>query len=226
MEIKNVFFDLDHTLWDFERNSALTFELLFNKYKLDIDINSFLKVYVPINLEYWRLYRNESISKEYLRFNRLNDAFKKLNIDVSSDLINKLSYDYIENLPKFNHLIDGAHELLLYLKKKYKLYLITNGFRNVQSNKLKNSGIGNFFLSIYDSESVGVKKPNPLIFNHALDDSGCIARESVMIGDSFEADIQGSLLVGMNAIHYVNFGEKEHKECIIVNNLLSIKKIL
>ena len=226
MEIKNVFFDLDHTLWDFERNSALTFELLFNKYKLDIDINSFLKVYVPINLEYWRLYRNESISKEYLRFNRLNDAFKKLNIDVSSDLINKLSYDYIENLPKFNHLIDGAHELLLYLKNKYKLYLITNGFRNVQSNKLKNSGIGNFFLSIYDSESVGVKKPNPLIFNHALDDSGCIARESVMIGDSFEADIQGSLSVGMNAIHYVNFGEKEHKECIIVNNLLSIKKIL
>ena len=226
MEIKNVFFDLDHTLWDFERNSALTFELLFNKYKLDIDINSFLKVYVPINLEYWRLYRNESISKEYLRFNRLNDAFKKLNIDVSIDLINKLSYDYIENLPKFNHLIDGAHELLLYLKKKYKLYLITNGFRNVQSNKLKNSGIGNFFLSIYDSESVGVKKPNPLIFNHALDDSGCIARESVMIGDSFEADIQGSLSVGMNAIHYVNFGEKEHKECIIVNNLLSIKKIL
>ena len=226
MEIKNVFFDLDHTLWDFERNSALTFELLFNKYKLDIDINSFLKVYIPINLEYWRLYRNESISKEYLRFNRLNEAFKKLNIDVSSDLINKLSYDYIENLPKFNHLIDGAHELLLYLKKKYKLYLITNGFRNVQSNKLKNSGIGNFFLSIYDSESVGVKKPNPLIFNHALDDSGCIARESVMIGDSFEADIQGSLSVGMNAIHYVNFGEKEHKECIIVNNLLSIKKIL
>ena len=226
MEIKNVFFDLDHTLWDFERNSALTFELLFNKYKLDIDINSFLKVYVPINLEYWRLYRNESISKEYLRFNRLNDAFKKLNIDVSSDLINKLSYDYIENLPKFNHLIDGAHELLLYLKKKYKLYLITNGFRNVQSNKLKNSGIGNFFLSIYDSESIGVKKPNPLIFNHALDDSGCIARESVMIGDSFEADIQGSLSVGMNAIHYVNFGEKEHKDCVIVNNLLSIKKIL
>ena len=226
MEIKNVFFDLDHTLWDFERNSALTFELLFNKYKLDIDINSFLKVYVPINLEYWRLYRNESISKEYLRFNRLNDAFKKLNIDVSSDLINKLSYDYIENLPKFNHLIDGANELLLYLKKKYKLYLITNGFRNVQSNKLKNSGIDNFFISIYDSESIGVKKPNPLIFNHALDDSGCIARESVMIGDSFEADIQGSLSVGMNAIHYVNFGEKEHKECIIVNNLLSIKKIL
>ena len=69
MEIKNIFFDLDHTLWDFEKNSALTFELLFKKYNLDIDLNSFLVVYVPINLEYWRLYRNEAISKEYLRFN-------------------------------------------------------------------------------------------------------------------------------------------------------------
>jgi putative hydrolase of the HAD superfamily len=106
------------------------------------------------------------------------------------------------------------------------LYLITNGFRNVQSNKLKNSGINNFFISVYDSETCGVKKPNPLIFNHALDNSGCIAKESVMIGDSFEADIQGSLAVGMNAIHYINLGEKEHTECIIVNNLLSIKKIL
>ena len=148
MEIKNIFFDLDHTLWDFEKNSALTFELLFKKYNLDIDLNSFLVVYVPINLEYWRLYRNEVISKEYLRYNRLNDVFKKLNINVSSDLINKISYDYIENLPKFNYLIDGAHELLLYLKNKYRLFLITNGFRNVQANKLKNSGI-DIFLTLY-----------------------------------------------------------------------------
>ena len=226
MNVKNVFFDLDHTLWDFERNSALTFELLFKKYKMDVDLNSFLSFYVPINLKYWRLYRNESISKEYLRFNRLYDVFKELNINISDDIINKISFDYIENLPKFNHLIDGALEVLLYLKKKYRLFLITNGFREVQSSKLKNSGIDNFFISIYDSESVGVKKPNPLIFNHALDDSGCIAKESVMIGDSLEADIQGSLAVGMNAIHYLNFGEKKHKECIIVNNLLSIKKIL
>ena len=124
MEIKNVFFDLDHTLWDFERNSALTFELLFNKYKLDIDINSFLKVYVPINLEYWRLYRNESISKEYLRFNRLNDAFKKLNIDVSSDLINKLSYDYIENpwidFHHFFHL--NSHTILWCYQRTWTVY--------------------------------------------------------------------------------------------------------
>ena len=157
MNVKNVFFDLDHTLWDFERNSALTFELLFKKYKMDVDLNSFLSFYVPINLKYWRLYRNESISKEYLRFNRLYDVFKELNINISDDIINKISFDYIDNLPKFNHLIDGALEILLYLKKKYRLFLITNGFREVQSSKLKNSGIDNFFISIYDSESVGEK---------------------------------------------------------------------
>ena len=146
----------------------------------------------------------------------MTPVWEKLNKSREMNIFETLM-ENIENLPKFNHLIDGAHELLLYIKKKNKLYLITNGFRNVQSNKLKNSGIDNFFLSIYDSESIGVKKPNPLIFNHALDDSGCIAKESVMIGDSFEADIQGSLSVGMNAIHYVNFGEKEHDKCIIVN---------
>ena len=226
MKVKNVFFDLDHTLWDFERNSALTFDLLFKNYNLKINLNDFLDVYVPINLKYWRLYRNEEITKEYLRFNRLNDAFTELEMHLSSDLIDKISYDYVDNLPKFNHLIEGAQELLKYLKKRYSLHLITNGFRNVQSNKLKNSGIDNFFDFVFDSESAGVKKPNPLIFNHALDKSKSKANESVMIGDSYEADILGSLAVGMNAIHYINFGEKHHNKCLIVNNLLSIKDIL
>ena len=226
MKIKNVFFDLDHTLWDFERNSALTFDLLFKNYDLKINLKDFLEVYVPINLEYWRLYRNEQITKEFLRFNRLNDAFTKLQIHVSADLINNISYDYINHLPKFNHLIKGALELLKYLRNKYRLHLITNGFRNVQSNKLKNSGIDVFFDFVFDSESVGVKKPNPLIFNHALDKSKSKANESVMIGDSYEADIQGSLAVGMNAIHYINFGENHHNKCLIVNNLLSIKDII
>ena len=74
-------------------------------------MNDFLEIYVPINLKYWRLYRNEEITKEYLRFNRLNDAFTKLEMRVPNDLIDKISYDYVDNLPKFNHLIDGAQEL-------------------------------------------------------------------------------------------------------------------
>ena len=119
MIVKSIFFDLDHTLWDFERNSACTFKLLFKENKLDINLDEFLKIYIPINLEYWKLYRNESITKEYLRYNRLNEAFNKLKFNVPSKLINKLSDDYIETLPKFNYLIEGALELLDYLKPKY-----------------------------------------------------------------------------------------------------------
>ena len=226
MKIKNVFFDLDHTLWDFERNSALTFQLLFKKYNLKIDLNNFLKIYIPINLDYWRLYRNETISKKFLRYNRLNDAFKKINYKVSNNLINKISHDYIENLPKFNHLINGSIELLEYLNKKYELYLITNGFRNVQAQKLHNSNIHHYFDMVFDSESVGVKKPNPIIFKYALSKSNSLAHESVMIGDSLEADILGALDVGMSAIHFQDLGEKKHNECITVNNLLSIKELI
>ena len=224
--IKNIFFDLDHTLWDFEKNSALTFDFIFKKYDLNIDMNSFLKIYVPINLEYWRLYRNESITKEYLRYNRLNETFNKLKLNISSSLINILSDEYIEYLPTHNFLIDGALDLLIFLNKDYNLYIITNGFNKVQASKLNNSKINHFFESVYDSESVGVKKPNPLIFNHALKDSNSIPQQSLMIGDSFEADILGSLSVGMNAIHYINFGEKHHDKCTIVNNLSAIKDIL
>ena len=226
MNVKNIFFDLDHTLWDFERNSACTFKLLFKNHNVNVDLDRFLDIYIPINLHYWKLYRNESISKEYLRYNRLNEAFSKLKLSIPSILINQLSNDYIETLPKFNYLIDGALDLLEYLKPKYKLYILTNGFKNVQANKLNNAGISSYFNQVFDSESVGVKKPNPIIFKYALDNSKSKADDSLMIGDSFEADIMGALSIGMHAIHYANFGEKPHDKCLIINKLKTLKKIL
>ena len=226
MKVKSIFFDLDHTIWDFERNSACTFEFLFKKYNIIVDIDHFLDIYIPINLKYWKLYRTESITKEYLRYNRLKEAFFKMNFDLPSELINTLSDNYIETLPKFNYLIDGAIEVLEYLKPKYKLFILTNGFKKVQSNKLNNSGINNYFEKVFDSESVGVKKPNPIIFKYALENSNSNADESLMIGDSFEADIMGAISVGMNAIHYANFGEKTHDKCLIIDNLNTLKDIL
>ena len=95
MNVKNIFFDLDHTLWDFERNSACTFKLLFKNHNVNVDLDRFLDIYIPINLHYWKLYRNESISKEYLRYNRLNEAFSKLKVSIPSKLIHQLSDDYI-----------------------------------------------------------------------------------------------------------------------------------
>ena len=225
MNVKNIFFDLDHTLWDFERNSACTFKLLFEENRLNIDMDEFLEIYIPINLKYWKLYRNESITKEYLRYNRLNEAFNKLKLNVPSKLINKLSDDYIETLPKFNCLIEGALELLEYLKPKYKLFILTNGFKNVQANKLNNSKINTYFSQVFDSESVGVKKPNPIIFQYALKNSNSKPKESLMIGDSFEADIQGALKLGMQALHFNSHNEPEHKSCSIVYSLNDIQQI-
>ena len=171
------------------------------------------------------MYRNESISKEYLRYNRLNEAFSKLKVSIPSKLINQLSDDYIETLPKFNYLIDGALDLLEYLKPKYKLYILTNGFKNVQANKLNNAGISSYFNQVFDSESVGVKKPNPIIFKYALDNSKSKADDSLMIGDSFEADIKGALKLGMQALHFNSHNEPEHKSCTIKYSLEDIKRI-
>ena len=140
---KHIFFDLDHTLWDFDKNSALTFEKIFKLNNLDLDLNVFLEVYVPINLQYWKLYREEKIDKKNLKFARLNDAFKALEVEVSTRIIHKLSDDYITYLSTFNHLFPGTIELLEYLQPNYKLHIITNGFKEVQHGKLNQSNIDN-----------------------------------------------------------------------------------
>ena len=92
---QHIFFDLDHTLWDFDKNSALTFKKLFKRHDMGLNLETFLEVYVPINLNYWKLYREEKINKEALRFSRLDDTFKALNLSISSDLIRILSDEYI-----------------------------------------------------------------------------------------------------------------------------------
>ena len=226
MNVKHIFFDLDHTLWDFETNSAKTFEKIFRDNKITINTSIFLNYYKPINFEYWRLYRNEKISKEKLRFGRLKDTFDKIDYKISDDLIYKLSEDYITVLPMFNTLFDGAHEVLDYLKAKYQLHIITNGFSEIQADKLSNSKIDNFFEQIITSESVGVKKPNPKIFEYALRVAKASKKESIMIGDSWEADIMGAKKFGIQPI-YCNFENQPVDPSIIsVNHLLELKNHL
>ena len=128
MKLQHVFFDLDHTLWDFEKNSGLAFQKVFTSYNIPLDLNDFLKVYKPINARYWKLYREEKVTKERLRYRRLKDVFDTLKFSISDDLINLIAIKYIDFLPEFNHLFDGTFELLDYLKDKYTLHIITNGF--------------------------------------------------------------------------------------------------
>ena len=200
--IKHVFFDLDHTLWDFDKNSGLTFKKIFELNNIDAKLEDFLGVYEPINLKYWKLYREERVSKADLRYGRLKEAFDALKVNVEDNLINQLSVAYIDHLTTFNHLFEGTYEILDYLKDKYQLHIITNGFEEAQERKLKNSKIWDYFTTITNSEMVGVKKPNPKIFNFAINLAKANAEESIMVGDSLEADIEGAHNIGMDTIHF------------------------
>jgi len=224
--IKHVFFDLDHTLWDFDKNSALTFQKIFDLHQVDIETGNFLRVYEPINLKYWKLYREEQIDKANLRYGRLKDTFDALNHHVEDELIHQLSIDYIEYLATFNHLFEGTIDLLNYLHPKYELHIITNGFEEVQHKKMTLSNITHYFKTITNSEMAGVKKPNPLIFNHALQVAKAKPHESMMIGDSYEADILGALNVGYDAIFFNYNNETIDSNIKQVKDLLEIKMYL
>ncbi|MCT4630198.1 YjjG family noncanonical pyrimidine nucleotidase [Winogradskyella sp.] len=214
--IKHVFFDLDHTLWDFDKNSGLTFKKIFSLNNIEVELQSFLDVYEPINLKYWKLYREEQISKSALRYGRLKDAFNAIHVDVDDTMINHLSVAYIDYLTTFNHLFDGTIEILNYLSDKYQLHIITNGFEEAQERKMNNANIKGYFETITNSEMVGVKKPNPKIFNFALNAANASAAESIMIGDSLEADIQGADNIGMETIYF---------DCRGLNNSNGFKRI-
>lgn len=227
MKIKHVFFDLDHTLWDFEKNSALAFQQIFEEQKIQLELDEFLKIYKPINFEYWRLYRTEKISKKDLRYRRLKDTFDALNFLVSDGLIDTMSEDYISFLPNYNYLFDGALELLEYLKdNNYQMHIITNGFEEVQNLKLEKSKIKKYFKEIITSESVGVKKPNPRVFEHALEKADATKEESIMIGDSLEADVYGAINFGIDAIYFNPEEERKSLDLKIVKSLKEIKAIL
>ena len=222
----DIFFDLDHTLWDFEKNSALAFEKIFEKHQLDLNLEEFLLHYIPTNLKYWKLYRDEKISQEDLRYHRLKEVFDLMNMEVVDEMIHLLSHEYIHYLPQFNYLYEGSWEILDYLFPKYKLHIITNGFQTVQAGKLKNSNIEHFFQTITNSEMAGVKKPNPLIFEYALKKANATKSKSIMIGDSLEADIEGAINVGLDAIFFNEFNVSVDEKIHQVNHLMLLKEYL
>ncbi len=223
--IKNIFFDLDHTLWDFEKNSALAFKLIFEKHLPEISLENFLSHYIPLNYFYWEKFRNDEISQEQLRYKRLKDSFDALNYVMSDDAIHFISDAYIMHLPTFNHLFDDTLEILDYLSSKYRLHIITNGFHQVQHLKISNANIGHYFVTITNSETAGVKKPNPLIFEHALRRANAERADSIMIGDCIDADVRGAMSCGIGAILFNQklCGDPNIKQ---ITKLIDLKAIL
>ncbi|MGZ9735301.1 YjjG family noncanonical pyrimidine nucleotidase [Flavobacterium sp. GNP002] len=224
--ITDVFFDLDHTLWDFDKNSELTFETIFNKNHPAIETKVFIEKYVPINQECWKLFQYDKITHEELRYNRLKYSFDALDYTISDEEIDTISNDYIRFLPENNHLFDGTFEVLEYLNQKYNLHIITNGFAEVQYKKINNSNIGSYFQTVTNSEMAGVKKPNPIIFDYALDLAKAKKENSIMIGDSLDADVQGALDAGLDAIFFNESKIQVEQHIKQINHLLELKKYL
>lgn len=225
-QVTDIFFDLDHTLWDFELNSELTYTQIFSDYGIDLPMSTFLEVYVPLNMKYWKWYRDGQIDKETLRYKRLKDVFDQLNHAVNDDLIHHLSEAYIDVLGTQTHLMPFAREILEYLRGNYRLHIITNGFEQVQYRKLQNTGIDHFFQEVIPSERAGVQKPHPDIFKMALGAAKVSANRALMIGDSLEADVLGAISSGMHAIHFNVHNDPPHQHCLIIEHLKEIKQQL
>ena len=224
--VKHVFFDLDHTLWDFDKNSDLAFMKIFKLFRIDLKLSDFLEVYKPINSKYWEKYRNDEVSKSKLRYGRLKDTFDLLNYHITDEEINRISESYIESLADHNYLIPNSKSILDYLFSKYELHIITNGFEEVQKQKIFSSDLQPYFSKIITSESVGVKKPNPIIFNEALKRADALACESLMIGDNIEADVLGALESGFSAILFNYHKIPPPNGIKTIDNLIELKVLL
>ena len=210
-QINHLFFDLDHTIWDFDKNAEETLHELYHFYSLkQLGMNSaddFIEVYTLNNHRLWADYHVGKISKQVLRETRFAKTFTDLGL--SADCIPaQLEDDYVRICPTKVNLFPQAHETLTYLSDKYTLHLISNGFQEATEMKVSNTDISKYFKTIVISECVGYNKPDKAIFQFALDGAKATINESLMIGDSIEADIRGAQDFGMKAI-YFNPGRKE-----------------
>jgi len=230
MPYDTIFLDLDHTLWDFNKNSqeALT-EIAAKHQFLNKGIPSledFLKEYFIINELLWEEYRKNNISKETLRYDRFYQALKKFDID-DFELATAIGNDYVNSAPYKTNLFPHAIQVLNYLKGKYNLHIITNGFEETQHLKLKNSKIDHYFDHVITSERSGFKKPDERMFHFSLQLTNAKPETSIMIGDSLEADVLGAKNVGMHQV-YFNPELRRHDEKLTyeVKGLKELMEIL
>lgn len=212
---KHIFFDLDRTLWDFETNSHQTLAELYEKYHLsDLgvkDVNAFIAQYKLINEKLWVKYREDKISQNELRQERFQQTLALFHISDPA-LAAKIGEDYVTICPRKTKLYPHAIEILDYLKSKYTLHIITNGFHQTQHIKLKHANLTSYFTQIITSEQVGFKKPNPKIFEYALTKANAIAQESVYIGDDLEVDILACQQCGIDGVFFNAEKMKHNKD--------------
>ncbi|HEX6335282.1 MAG TPA: YjjG family noncanonical pyrimidine nucleotidase [Flavisolibacter sp.] len=232
MKYRHVFFDLDHTLWDFDANAKATLEQLH----IDLDLVSkgvhdfemFHKNYLAHNEKLWARYRKGFIRQDELRLKRMWLTLLDFHI-ADEALARQLSELFLQLLPTRTILFPDTIEVLEYLRSRgYGMHLITNGFEKTQHSKLRTSGLDRFFRVVVTSECSNSLKPDEAIFRFAMDKTGAVASESIMVGDSIEVDIEGAMKVGMDQVHvnYNNADIQQVQPTYTVKSLNELKDIL
>ena len=226
---EHIFFDLDNTLWDFTESSINSLKQIFEKYNLKEKFETFenfYKQYEKLNSKLWKLYRENNISKETLsvrRFALVNEAVD--NPKYTPDYFNR---EYLANTTQNIKLIDGAIDLLLYLSKKYKIHVITDGFLEVQIIKMQVTKINSFISEVIAAEDLGVLKPDKRLFEYALKQAEARKENSLVVGDDYPNDIIGAKKAGIDQIFFnrKKLTDLPEQPTFIVENLPDIKKIL
>ncbi len=201
----HLFFDLDHTLWDFDKNSEAALRTLYHEYELDkrgiTDFDELFKVYIVHNDKLWERYRKGFIKRDELRWKRMWLMLLDFKV-ADTALAHELSTAYLEILPTQTLLVPHAKEILDHCKGRYQMHLVTNGFETTQRLKLQYSGIARYFTHLITSERSNSMKPYPEIFEYALKMTNATADESIMIGDAIDIDILGAINAGWDTVYY------------------------
>ncbi|MGB8194403.1 MAG: YjjG family noncanonical pyrimidine nucleotidase [Chitinophagaceae bacterium] len=207
MKYRHLFFDLDHTLWDFDANSRHTLEELYHSLELAQkgvhDFDLFHKNYLVHNDKLWERYRNGYIKVDELRVKRMWHTLLDFRIGDET-LAQQMSVEFLDRLPTRTQVFPHTFEVLDYLADKgYRMHLITNGFEKTQHSKLKYSGLDKYFEEVITSEGSNSLKPKKEIFEYAMNRASCTTADCIMIGDSIEVDIQGAMNAGIDQV-FVN----------------------
>ncbi len=229
---QHILFDLDHTIWDFEKNSEETIYTLYDQFELAnfamFDKTSFYKKYKFVNTLMWDLYNKGKINQKELRENRFKKTLTGLGLD-EHEVPQGISEAYTDLCPTKKAVFPYTHEVLQYLQAKYSLHIITNGFKDVQHIKMASSELHGYFKEIVTSECCGYKKPDRRMFEHLLDRIEVKADDCLMIGDNFECDIEGAMACGIDQVYFNPEGvrsKKRPKPTFEIMCLSELKNIL
>lgn len=228
VKYKALYFDLDHTLWDYDANSVeVLTEIYYEHVENDSsELAKFLKDFNKVNDSLWNKYNKGIIDKEVIRKERFVKILERSNVtDVK--LAAHISEFYLFECPRRTHLIPGTNEVLEYVAQKYEIHILTNGFSDVQDIKLSNAGLTKYFEKVITSETIGHKKPSKEFFNYALKATNNSKEECVMIGDNLKTDILGAHNADIDSIYFNPSGyAKPHKANYEIKELIELMDIL